>query len=590
MKVQKLAIVTLIIILAQIGIAVPMQAAPAADAQVINGVNLSNELIIYVNSSTIEFKEIKTTSSRKTDVKQGVSYVSLRSIAELIGYSLKYGAENKTITLVSGSYEAEFTLNSPTYQVNGASKTMRGASYLDEGVFMIPLTSLTTAFQIPYTLEGNKISLKIPVEPSAPIQQNQAPIAYFTTDKDKYRMGELITITDQSTDEENSIVDRKWVNDKPAFFQPGIIEIVLEVTDQHGLTSVYKQQIEITSETLYSSEEFAKLYTPIGNNFEVHGSSVLSMKALPYTFTTEPYTLFRASGPETVNSEGILYQDTIMGPTRFMIHHMNNLNEKAKFYMIAENKNEVTAHLDIQSLGIAGPSPYPELSGRLAGTRYLNSAITGNEHQDIELAAGESKVIFEGLSTLAAASGDVISMNGDLMSDSPIQYTILMVTADHNPLEVISTLPDLDPHESIVRGTFADSTRIFEYNGLVGESAQRLPLTDNTTDPFQQGRDGIKGTIATNSGNYGVLYKIVLNHVNANTIIAFNPRGGRYFGSARVNQNVVDIKHNSSIQDSASVLYRTQGAEEKVELWISPAAGSNLPFTLLFLPLPANKE
>ena len=585
MKAQKGALLILVIILAQIGITVPIQAAPATDTQVINGVNLSNELIVYLNSNTLEFKEMKTTSSRKTEVKQGVTYVSLRSIAELLGYSLKYGAENKTITLVNNNDEAQFTLNSHTYLVNGTSRTMRGASYLDEGVFMIPLTFLTTAFQIAYTLEGDKVSLTIPVEPSAPIQQNQAPVAYFTTDKDKYRMGELITITDQSTDEENSIVDRKWVNHNPAFFQPGIVEIELQVTDQHGLTSDYKQQIEITSETLYSPEEFAKLYTPIGNNFEINGKSVLSMKALPYTFTTEPYTLFRASGPETVNSEGILYQDTIMGPTRFMIHHLNNLNEKAKFYMIAENKNEVTAHLNIQSLGIAGPSPHPELSGRLAGTRYLSSAITGNERQNIELAAGESKVIFEGLSSLAAASGDVISMNGDLVSDSPIQYTILMVIADRNPLEIISTLPDLDPQESIVRGTFADSTRIFEYDGLVGEYAERLPLTDNTTDPFQEGRDGMKGTMATNSGNYGVLYKIILNHVDANTIIAFNPRGGRYFGSARVNQNVVDIKQSSSLQDSATVLYRTQGAEEKVELWISPAAGSNLPFTLLFLPI-----
>lgn len=95
----------------------------------------------------------------------------------------------------------------------------------------------------------------------------------------------------------------------------------------------------------------------------------------------------------------------------------------------------------------------------------------------------------------------------------------------------------------------------------------------------------MQDSVSINSGNYGVLYKIILNYLAPDTLIAFNPRGGRYFGSARVNDRVVEIKHGDGPQDSATMLYRTQEREEKVELWLSPAAGSNLPFSLLFLPM-----
>lgn len=582
----KIAILLTFILMAPIQAELRANAESAPDKQELNVT--TGKTVIYLNSSEWLYNGNSYTLSRNTLVKGGVTYVSLRSVSERLGYSISYHAPTKE-TRVSGSgSEAAYRIQLKTYQVNGVSQVMKGAAYSDRGALMVPLTSLTAAFHIPYKLEGNQIILNPsssgPVSPP-PVHNNEAPKAYFTTDKDQYRIGEPVIVTDQSTDDEDAIVDRKWENHEPAFFEAGVVKIKLQVTDQHGLSSEYSKQIEITSDILYTKDEYAKRFTPVGNTFDVNGKAVLSYQALPYRYTTEPYVLFRASGPETVNSEGILYQDTISGPTRFMIHHKNNLTTKARFYLIAHNNNDAAASIQIESEGMAGPTPYPELSGRLAGARYWESSITGNGQRHLQLAAGESMILFDKLNTTAASPGDVLSMNADLTSDAPIQYTMLMVQADQDPFLAMPSLPDLDPRESIVRGTFADSTRVFQYDGIVGEKAERLPLTDNTTDPFQEGMDGLQNRVAINSGNYGVVYKIILNHVAPDTVIAFNPRGGRYFGSARVNQQVVDIKHSSDTQNTATVLYRTQSREEKVEIWLSPAAGSNLPFSLLFLPL-----
>ncbi|MBB3131420.1 DNA-binding response OmpR family regulator [Paenibacillus rhizosphaerae] len=108
---------------------------------------------------------------------------------------------------------------------------------------------------------------------------------------------------------------------------------------------------------------------------------------------------------------------------------------------------------------------------------------------------------------------DILKLLAVNQGNAPVEYTMLMVQADHDPIAALPSLPDLNPIESIIRGTFADSTRVSEYDGTVGTEAECLPLTDNTTDPFQQGMDGMQDSVAINSGNYGVLYKIILNHV-----------------------------------------------------------------------------
>ena len=590
MKLQKVILLTTAILLSSYEVPSAFAETPQIESA-LQADPSSTKMILYLNSNRIENNGANLTLSGTTVVKQGVTYVSLRSLAGILGYTVTYDAAAKAVnTAAADGTVARYRVNTKTYEVNGSGQPMSGTAYENKGVLMVPFTSLTSAFRIPYKLDGDRITLSLgdpnagsgsEIETEKP--KNEPPTAYFRTDKDQYRIGEPITVYDESTDDENAITSREWANNEPAFFEAGIVEIKLTVKDKQGLSSTYSKQIEITSDVMYTKEEYGKRIAPPGTSIDIN-EMVLSFDALPYTYTTEPYILFRTSGPESVNEEGILYRDTISGPTRLMAHHKNNLNTKARFYLIATNRNDTAVSIQIESAGFAGPSPHPEVTGRMAGARYLQSTLTGNEQSSQQIEPGQSVAIFPQLGAAVAAPGDILSMNADMTSDGPIEYTMLMVRADQDPIAALPSLPNLNPNEAIVRGTFADSTRVFTYDGIIGQKPERLPLTDNKTDRFQEGMDGILNTVAINSGNYGVLYKITLNHVSPGTLIAFNPRGGRYFGSARVNQQVVDIKSSGS-QQSATVLYRTKEQEEKVEIWLSPASGSNLPFALFFMPL-----
>lgn len=629
------------------------------------------QLILYMDSARMEQDGKVYTATHAMTVKKGVSYVGIRSLVDRVGYKIAYDSKTKETIITYGGNELRFKTGSNKYRVNGEIRTMRGTSYQDKNVFLVPLTAITQALNIPYTVSGKKVIVQLSTKPVASfsvqsgdiyagettinfapksyspkglqivderwegrpdqdmfqsagtypvtysvqdssgqwsdpytlqikvVNPNLPPVAQFTTDKTEYKMGELITITDQSTDEENAIVQHQWSDNKAlAYFTPGPQTIRLTVTDKHGATGTVEKTINITNETLYPQDEFFKLFTPVGQNLQVN-SALNNYEKLPYTFTTEPYTLFRDSGPESVTTEGILYQDTISGPTRFMIHHRNKLGVNAKVYLVAKNMNAQPANIDYVSYGLGGPNANPDLTGRLSVQRYFENLQTDAKKKSVSLAPGEAKVIFEDLSLKALMQGDVVSLFGDLSSDSPVQYTVLIVKEKNDPIKSLATLPALDPRESIVRGTFADSTRVFEYNDLVGGKNQYLKLVspaapgtyDPNEDPYQTGTDGIMGTPATNSGNYGLLYKIVLRRVAPHTLIVFNPRGGLYRGAALVNGNVVSFSHaGADTQSQGSVLYRTKDYEETVEIWTSPSAGNNLPFAFFFMQIPEEKK
>ncbi|MBW7475101.1 copper amine oxidase N-terminal domain-containing protein [Paenibacillus oenotherae] len=424
------------------------------------------------------------------------------------------------------------------------------------------------------------------------VPPNTPPVASFSTDKEEYRMGEPVVIRDESSDADGDTIERKWSNGFPAYFEPGEVTIGLTVTDGRGASADSSKTIRITDEKMYAEDEFYKLFADIGKSFSINSASVKNMEAIPFTYTTEPATLFRSSGPESVYSEGILYRDDIAGDVRFMLHHKNKLGAKARLYILAQNLESEPASLWIGASGSAGPTPMPEFAGRMSLARYYEATAAGDNSRELVLAPGESKVLFEDISRKAMLQDDIITFHGDVYSSSRIRYTALLIGAEREPIAAVPLLPALDPRQSIVRGTFEGATRVFDYAGVIGDRTTKLSLTDNAADPFMSGMDGLNGMPATNSGNYGLLYKVVLRNVAPRSLIAFNPRGGSYTGAALVNGNVVSFAHLGTelSTNQASVLYRTKDNVETVEIWITPSAGSNMPFCLLFMPLPEEKQ
>ncbi|KAF4325266.1 hypothetical protein G195_001309 [Phytophthora kernoviae 00238/432] len=151
--------------------------------------------------------------------------------------------------------------------------------------------------------------------------------------------------------------------------------------------------------------------------------------------------------------------------------------------------------------------------------------------------------------------------------DYRLDYNIIMIEENKDPMAVWSTLPVLDRDGVHNRGTYPNATRVITYDQEVGSKPARLPLGDNASDPNLVGTDPMTYTDASNAGNFGVLYKITLNNVAPRTLISFNPRGGKYSGVALV---------NGSYGEAVTIVF-------------SAAPGSNLPVNLLFTPLPTEK-
>ncbi|MGG4480852.1 stalk domain-containing protein [Paenibacillus illinoisensis] len=424
------------------------------------------------------------------------------------------------------------------------------------------------------------------------LQPNLPPVAMFTTDKDQYKMGEKITYLDQSTDDEGKIEKTVWDNNPLAFFEPGPKTVTLTVTDNHGATDTYSKVINITNETLYNVSDFNLLFTPVGQKFTFNGGEVTSMEKVPYTYRDEASLLIRSNSPETVNTEGIVYQESSSGQTRFMIHHVNNTGKRVKMYVIATNNNSYPAVFEQQNMGFAGPTPFATVAGKLSIDKWFKSIQTGADQKKEYFEPGESKLILTELNKTPMKEGQVISLYSDAFSDYSLDYNVILVEENKDPFEALPTLPVLDRDGVHNRGTYPNATRVITYDQQVGATPARLPLGDNASDPNLVGTDPMAYTDASNAGNFGVLYKITLSNVAPRTLISFNPRGGKYFGVALVNGQVVQIVDGSiSINTSSeqSVLYRTGSSSESVTILFSAAPGSNLPVNLLFTPLPMEK-
>ncbi|WP_211745203.1 stalk domain-containing protein [Paenibacillus sp. Marseille-Q4541] len=618
----------------------------------------SSQLILFYNSTKMIQDGVTYFAPQPMQVKSGVSYVPIRALVDRVGYRVIYNNTTKETSIIQGSNELIFKTNSNQYKVNGVSKTMKGTSYQTQNTFMVPLTAITQALGISYSVDNinkqiimnlsTKPVAKFSVSPSevyagqavtykseafspkglpiinerwegkkdvfeAPgkytvkyyvqdssgtwsdpysisvnvLRPNQRPVAQFVTDKEQYKMGEPITYTDQSSDDE-AIAKTEWSNNAQAFFTPGPKTISLKVTDNKGLTNTYEKTITITNETLYTVTEFNQLFTPIGEKFSFDGSVVPTWSKVNYTYSDQPSTLIRSNSPETVNKEGIVYKDTVVGNTRFLLHHLNNTGKKVKMYVVATNKNSATATVQTENLGFAGPTTIAQAAGKNAVQRYFASMQDDSKRSTTTLKPGESKLILTDVSKTSMKQREIISLFSDVYSDYPIEYRVVIIDESLDPLKVVNTLPILDRDGVHNRGTYPNATREIKYSERLGEEPQRLVLGDNKDDPNLSGIDPMVGVGASNSGNFGVLYKITLDRVAPNTLISFNPRGGTYTGYAMVNGEITPLYSGGAVKapHEQAVLYRTGDYERKVEILLTAAPASSLPVNLLIAPLP----
>ncbi|SFS83594.1 stalk domain-containing protein [Paenibacillus sp. BC26] len=421
---------------------------------------------------------------------------------------------------------------------------------------------------------------------------NEAPVADFTTERSSYRIGENITYIDQSTDDENNIVRRTWTGNDKAFFEAGDKQVTLEVEDRHGMVHSVTKTVTVTSEVLYTRDEYNKLFTKIGDKFSIDSNSVLNIPALTYAFQSESAQMVRSNSPETLLQEGIAYEAQLTGQVRFMFHNVNNIGYPVKMYLLATNNNGTPVNVNTSSIGIGGPDPYVVNTGKLSTVRYLKSIGENPSPRWMTIRPHETKEILPEISKTPMKIMEVLSAYADIYADQELKFQIVVVAAGKNPIAELPNLSVMPRDGKHVRGTFYNADRDIDLNDTLGETPQRIMLGDKKLDTYLDGIDDTSGQLEYNIGNFGVLYKLRLPHVAPNTLIALNARGGYYTGAFMINGQVVTVANETILKDNkeAVVLYRTGNSEESVEMVFTLAAGSNLPVAMLFLPLPGFRK
>ncbi|WP_051318402.1 stalk domain-containing protein [Cohnella thermotolerans] len=415
---------------------------------------------------------------------------------------------------------------------------------------------------------------------------NQPPQALFTTDKDTYMIGEPIKYIDQSTDDENAITSTQWSNNKPAFFSPGTQTINLRVTDKHGEVSDYSKTITISSEVMYTEEQFNQRFTPVGEIYPVDGPSILGYSLVPYTYSVSDRSLIASNSPENMTKEGLLYRDTMSGDFRLFLYHQNVGTDALTIYLAATNEGTETATVSLGSSGQAGPNSFGLWTGKLAAERYLESQRTGTTTLTT-LAPGETKLIMPQLGDQPLKTNQVFSAYADLNASAPVKFTLFAMKKDgRDPLQAMASFGNLPRDGKHIRGTFQGADREVTIGQKLGGEPQRILFGDHKNDPALDGRDMLNGIYENNWGNFGVLYHMTVQ-VEPNTLIAANARGGVYSGVFKVNDTAVMVSNSSLLQNpnQACVLYRTGPFTETVEISFLTALGSNLPMNILFIPM-----
>ena len=543
-----------------------------------------NQADIRVNGQVVR-------SSGTVYIQEGFLMVPLRTWAELTGSSIDFTPTVMTFRW-SNALQATFEIVPKTIlagQTRVSFRDLANGRYVDE---------YWTGLQDYYSEPGQYTVTRMVLgedgvwsEPYAVTFQvtmpNQPPVADFATDKTTYRIGEHIQYFDRSTDDENAIVKRTWSGNAEVFFQPGTKRVTLEVVDRHGLSDRITKDITVTSEVLYTFDEYHRKHTPVGDKYAVDGAASLSYRSIPYRVQSLPAQMVRSNSPETLLGEGIAYDDQLSGQTRFMFHHLNGTKKNLKLVLIATNTNSVVTQVGFGAFAMGGPDPYVANTGKRSVERYLNELSRKPQTRWIRLGPGESKIVLPDLHQKSMKPGQVLTAYADVTTNTNVRFRIAAVEEGRDPVAAIESLPLLARDNKHTRGTFSAADRIIHVGETLGAEPHRIVLGDRTMDSYIYGIDNLTGLLELNIGNFGVLYRMQVR-VAPNTVIALNARGGQYTGAFTVNGTTVPVTNTNILwnQHEAAVLHRSGSREEIVDFVFTLASGSNLPIHMLFLPMP----
>ena len=334
----------------------------------------------------------------------------------------------------------------------------------------------------------------------------------------------------------------------------------------------------------------------------LHIAEPQTMKRLPVEIVDTDGTLIFSDSPEYVSEPGILYSDVVNGDARVFYYHLNDTKKPYKVAVVLEGVSERSAVVSVTRRAIATPGKdYCEVGKSLQQAYFADVG----EPQKIVVAPHERRLLLEAADKTALRPGELVSGMTDFTASAPVRVSILFYPPDKNPLRYISEAPILPADEHRLRGTFIGMNRTVRLQSPYHpkkDGVGCVVLADGELDPYREGVDATDGSIVTNSGNYGVVYRLEMP-VKKKTRFLMSPMGGVYAGVVRDGAQLIAVPKDRLLfgENSVHPLFDLNGATtllpsvELADLGVrkqkpqpffefSPPGASNLPILLILAP------
>ena len=339
----------------------------------------------------------------------------------------------------------------------------------------------------------------------------------------------------------------------------------------------------------------------------LHITEPQPMKRLEVEITDGDGTLLFSDSPEYVKEPGILYSDIVKDDARVFYYHLNDTKKPYKVAVVLEEASDREAMVRVTRRAMAQPSENYLQVGKTLQEMFFSGA---EEAETIAVAPRQRKLLLEAADQIVLRPGELVAGMVDFSAAAPVRVSVLFYPPDKNPLQYISDAEILPADEHHLRGTFIGMNRTLRLktpHHPKKDGIGCVVLADGELDPYREGVDATDGSIVTNYGNYGVVYRLEVP-VRATTHFFMSPMGGGYAGVVRANAGK-DTKRLIAVPDnrlmfgensvhppfdiSGSTMLLPSAELADLGIWkkkppvffeFSPPGASNLPILLILAP------
>lgn len=543
---------------------------------------------LYLNKKEAIVNNQTVTLDSPVTAINGRTYVPVKFLSDYLGFSVSYNAKTKDIVIQSATATIQLNQNKKTAFVNGTFMPFSSCAVIKNDRLLVQLTWVGLYMGAKYNYDDTqkRVDIYYVRKPDGvDLEGSSKPVAKFYFSKDIYKIGEPVKYNDISYDPDaDGIVKRIWTGNQQAFYKAGTYDVTLYVIDSKGnMSNPYTRSIVVVDSLYLSQFDYPIYYTPVGNMLTMDRTTIEDhFKNAPYlpAQTSEDITrkLLVSDSPETITTTGILYQDVVNGKARLYANHINGMSSKVQFMIAVTNNTNAPVTVTTTNKGEVYPSIYANLIGHVASMDFL---LHEKYNQKLVVPAGQTLTYVQ-MPDFFQGSG--VNAFYDLETTGEVTVTF----AAMDPFATADELKYLQPlgYNGHVRGTFPLSEKYWELDASSFTTPSRITIGDGTTDVFTTGLDAVETRVATNKGNYGVVYHIHANHPRRMAMLLV-ARGGPFKGPIKINGEFIMVPKSGVVRayTDVPILARFDGTEDELDIEFTPPAGSAFPIDIIFYPL-----